>query len=84
MTRFFFHAHGGISVFDDVGLELPDIEAAQAAAIELSRQILNEEPEGPFWQDLNWRVEVTDGPGIDGQTFLVLRFSVARQNAVTH
>lgn len=84
MTRFFFHAHGGISVFDDVGLELPDIDAAQEAAIELSRQILNEGLEGPFWQDLNWRVEVTDSPGIGGQTFLVLRFSVARQNPAMH
>lgn len=79
MTRFFFHAHGGISVFDDVGLDLPDIDAAQKAAIELSRQILNEEPEGPFWQDLNWRVEVTDSPlGIGGQTFLIVQFSITR------
>ncbi|WP_284274537.1 DUF6894 family protein [Bradyrhizobium iriomotense] len=82
MTRFFFHAHGGISVFDDVGLELPDIEAAQAAAIELSRQILNEGPEGPFWQDSKWRVEVTDGPGICGHTFLVAQFSVTRKTNI--
>ncbi|MGY3396490.1 DUF6894 family protein [Bradyrhizobium sp. 1200_D9_N1_1] len=78
MTRFFFHAHGGISVFDDVGLDLPDIDAAQKAAIELIRQILNEEPDGPFWQDLNWRVEVTDSPGIGGQTFLIVQFLITR------
>ncbi|SFJ25446.1 hypothetical protein [Bradyrhizobium sp. Gha] len=79
MTRFFFHVHDGISVFDDVGLELPDIAAAQAAAIELSSQILNDGPEGPLWHDLNWRVEVTDSPGIGGQTFLVVNFSVTQR-----
>ena len=78
MTRFFFHVHNGISVFDDVGLELPDIEAAEAAAIELSGQILNDGPDGPLWQDNNWRVEVTDGPGILGQTFLIIQFSITR------
>ncbi|WP_409192606.1 DUF6894 family protein [Bradyrhizobium sp. RDM4] len=81
MTRFFFHVHAGISVLGDVGLELPDIDAAQAAAIELSRQILNEEPEGPMWQDNEWRVQVSDSPGIGGQTFLLLQFSVWRDNA---
>ncbi|MGY8664311.1 hypothetical protein Q3C01_18455 [Bradyrhizobium sp. UFLA05-109] len=78
MPRFFFHAHGGISVFDDIGLELPDVAAAQLVAIEVCRNILNEGPEGPFWEDLNWRIEVTDGPGICGQTFLVVQFSVTR------
>ncbi|WFU37457.1 hypothetical protein QA640_23545 [Bradyrhizobium sp. CB82] len=78
MTRYFFHVHNGISVFDDVGLELPDIEAAEAAAIELSGQILNDGPDGPLWQNNKWRVEVTDGPGILGQTFLVVQFSITR------
>ncbi|UPK33112.1 hypothetical protein IVB18_33505 [Bradyrhizobium sp. 186] len=82
MTRFFF-VHSCISVFDDVGLELPDIDAAQAAAIELSGRILNDEPEGPLWHDNKWRVEVTGSPGIGGQTFLVLPFSVTRHNAAT-
>ncbi|MDH2405077.1 hypothetical protein QCM77_34945 [Bradyrhizobium sp. SSUT18] len=69
MIRFFFHVHGGISVFGDVVLELPDIDAAQAAAIELSRQTFKEEPEGPMWQDNEWRGQVTDSPGIGGRTF---------------
>ena len=78
MTRFFFHVHNGVSVFDDVGLELPDIEAAEAAAIELSRQILNDEPGGPLWQSNTWRVEVSDAPGILGPTFLIIQFSITR------
>jgi hypothetical protein len=53
MTRFFFLVHDGISVFDDIGLELPDVAAAQAAAIELSGKIINDGPKGPLWQDFN-------------------------------
>lgn len=78
MTHFFFHVHNGISVFDEVGLELPDIEAAEAAAIELSGQILNDGPEGPLWQNNTWRVEVSDSPGILGRTFLIVQFSITR------
>lgn len=52
MTRFFLHVHDGISAFDDVGLELPDIAAAQAAAIELNSRILNEGAEGPCGRTL--------------------------------
>lgn len=78
MTRFFFHVHNGISVFDDVGLELPDVEAAEAAAIELSGEILNDGPDGPLWQNNTWRVEVSDSPGILGLTFLIVQFSITR------
>ncbi|WP_409191934.1 DUF6894 family protein [Bradyrhizobium sp. RDM4] len=78
MTRFFFHVHNGISVFDDVGLELPDIEAAEAAAIELFGEILNDGPSGPLWQNNSWRVEVSDGPGLLARTFLMVQFSITR------
>lgn len=74
MPRFFFHVHDGISVFDDIGLELPDVAAAQAAAIELSSKILKDGPGGPLWQNFDWRVEVTDSPREGGQTFLVVHF----------
>lgn len=80
MTRYFFHVHNGLSALDDVGLELPDITAAQAAAIELTRKILDE-PDGPLWQDLSWRVEVSDSPRDGGEAFLIIRISVARGSA---
>jgi hypothetical protein len=79
MPRFFFHVHDGISVFDDIGLELLDVAAAQAAAIELSSKILKDGPGGPLWQ--TWRVEVTDSPREGGQTLLVVHFSVTRHDA---
>ena len=81
MTRYFFHVHNGISVLDDVGLELPDIAAAQGAAIELTRKILDEGPGGPLWQDHSWRVEVSDSPRAGGEAFLIIRISVAGRNA---
>lgn len=80
MPRFFFHVHGGISVFDEIGLELPDVAAAQAAAIELSRKIIHDGPGGPLWQSLDWRVEVTDSPRLSGQIFLVIQFSITRHD----
>jgi len=79
MTRYFFHVHNGISILDDIGLELPDITAAQAAAIELTRKILDE-PDGPLWQDHSWRVEVSGSPRGGGEAFLMIRISVARRN----
>ena len=75
MTRFYFHIHNGISVFDDVGLELPDIEAARAVAIKLSGEILSDEPERPLWQDNNCWIEVTDSPRIGGYTFFILQIT---------
>ena len=36
MPRYFFHVHDGGSVPDDLGVNLPDIDAARSAAIELS------------------------------------------------
>jgi hypothetical protein len=77
MPRFFFHVHDGISVFDDIGLELPDVAAAQAAAIELSSKILKDGPGGPLWQNFDWRVEVTDSPGKAGRLSLSFTFSHA-------
>ncbi len=66
MTRFFFHIHNDISVFDDVGLELRTSRSAEAAAIELSGKILSDGADGLLWQNNTWRVEVSDTPGSSG------------------
>ncbi|GLS46258.1 DUF6894 family protein [Methylobacterium brachythecii] len=36
MTNFFFDVHDGISVRDDIGRQLPDIEAARREAIQIA------------------------------------------------
>ena len=60
------------------GWSFQTIEAAEAAAIELSGQILNDGPDGPLWQNNTWRVEVSDSPGILRLTFLIVQFSITR------
>lgn len=36
MPRFFFDVHDGINVIDDVGQDLPDLEAAKAEGIRIA------------------------------------------------
>lgn len=76
MPRYFFHVHGGGSVSDDVGLNLPDIDAARAAAIELSREILRSEHVGPLEDHPSWRIEVSKSPEPNSAPLFVLHFSL--------
>jgi hypothetical protein len=78
MPRYFFHVHDGGSVPDDLGLNLPDICAAQTAAIELSHEILRSEVVGPFQDYPSWRIEVSDSPEMSSLPLFVLHFSVTR------
>ncbi|BBB94986.1 hypothetical protein ABIF38_001340 [Bradyrhizobium japonicum] len=77
MPRYFFHIHGGHSVLDDVGLDLPDILAARTTAIELSGEILKHDVTEPFLRHLRWHVEISDSPEPGGQSLFVLQFSIA-------
>jgi hypothetical protein len=78
MPRYFFHVHDGDggSVPDDLGLNLPDIDAARSAAIDLSREILRSDVVGPFHNDTSWRIEVSDCPKMTGRPLFVLHFSI--------
>lgn len=76
MPRYYFHVHDGHSVLDDVGLDLPDIFAARAAAIELSREILKQDLMDPFLHRHSWHVEISDSPELGGQSLFALQFSI--------
>ena len=76
MARYFFHVSDGTLVLDDVGVELPDITSAQATALQLIAEILKDGMLGPLWNELCWRVEVTDSPELGGQRFFVVNFSI--------
>ena len=71
MPRYFFNVYDGYSSLDQDGTELPDIHTAQSEAIRLSGEILREEG-GRFWNNTEWRLEVTDA---SGTVLFVLRFS---------
>jgi hypothetical protein len=63
MPRFFFHVRKGTTLVRDLeGQELPDLEDAHQAALDVSRKIL---VDGLLADDdrLNWSMEVTDARG---------------------
>jgi hypothetical protein len=76
MARYFFHVSDGTVVLDEVGVELPDITSAQTTAVQLTAEILKDGMLGPLWNELRWRVEVTDSPKLGGQRFFVVNFSI--------
>jgi uncharacterized protein DUF6894 len=78
MPRYFFHVHDGGSVPDDLGLTLPDLDAARIAAIELSREILRSDVIEPFQDHTSWRIEVSNSPEIGSLPLFVLCFSVTQ------
>ena len=59
MPRFFFHfIHDGDRLFDDVGLELPDLGSAHKYAMLLIRQATSYFEDASAWRD--WVIEITD------------------------
>ena len=70
MPRFFFHVYDDMVVHDDEGIQLPDVEAARAAALSGARALICEEVmKGRLC--LDHRVEVEDEAG---ERVLVLPF----------
>jgi hypothetical protein len=62
MPRYYFHTEDGECFADADGLELPDLDAAKAAALKYLREMLWSPRE--FWRDGRFRVIVTDGEGL--------------------
>lgn len=62
MSRFYFHLLDGSPCIDEEGIELPDLGAAQAAAVKGARSILCEEVmHGRL--PLKERIKITDEAG---------------------
>jgi hypothetical protein len=59
MPRFFFHLHDDLTVPDEDGRELADLEAAKACGIEEARNVAADQVrDGKL--DLNHRIDVAD------------------------
>ena len=71
MARYYLHINNGGGYSEDVeGQELPDLDAARAAAIEGVRSMLSEEArQGQL--DLSGKIEIADG---EGNILLVVPF----------
>lgn len=71
MPRFFFHLHNAIEVHDELGRELPSLEAAQAEATRACRAIMAEDVRNEGLITLSHRIDILSE---DGLTKLVLPF----------
>ena len=63
MPRYFFHVHDGISILDEDGTELPDLDAARKEAVCMSGEMLRDHAER-FWNGEEWNLDVADEGGI--------------------
>jgi hypothetical protein len=79
MPRYFFHVSHHASDPDTEGTELPDIHAAQAAAVRLCGEMI-QEIDATFWKAPLWQLQVTD----QGHRLLfTLTFSAEEQAALS-
>jgi hypothetical protein len=69
-SRYFFHIHHADPELDEVGTELPDMDAARVAAVSLAHRLLLDDAE-QFWNTMDWSLEVKDETG---RTVFSLRF----------
>ena len=71
MPRFFFHLHNGVDIHDELGRELPSLDAARMEATEACRAIMAEDVRSEGQITLSHRIDIH---GEDGQSMLVLPF----------
>ena len=76
MQRYFFNVTDGKTTLDELGEQLPDLEAAKQNAFLMTVDLMRSIDHGPhFWLGEPWRLWVTDGPKGTGKTVLELKFS---------
>ena len=71
MPRFFFHLHNTVEVRDDVGRELPSLEAARAEGVTACRALMAEDVRKDGQITLSHRIDIH---GEDGDSQLMLPF----------
>jgi hypothetical protein len=63
MPRYFFDVADSAKVPDEVGTELPGLQAARIEAARLAGRLLADQPE-MFWSGEEWQVAVRDETGL--------------------
>ncbi|MBA2590422.1 MAG: hypothetical protein H0U98_17565 [Alphaproteobacteria bacterium] len=77
MARYFFHVSHHSSQPDSDGTEFADLQAAQAAAVRLCGEMI-QEIDGTFWKTPLWQLKVTDQ---DQRLLFTLTFSAEEHAA---
>lgn len=78
MPRYYFHVLNGKKLIDDLGVEVPDIDAAKAEVVKYAGTVLMSEQPTDMWNGIAWEMKVTDAPSPDeGRTYLTLKLTAA-------
>jgi hypothetical protein len=64
VARFYFHLHDDSDVPDEEGVELPDLQAARALALQLARVTFAETAKDEGRVVLHHRIDVEDENGV--------------------
>lgn len=70
MPRFYFHILNDRNVADDLGLDLPSVDAAKEEALSFAGAIMRDEKPLHVWLGQPWRMVVTDSPLLNVGTTL--------------
>ena len=79
MPRYYFHIEDHRTYVDQVGVELPDLQAARDEAIGAAGQILRDGAAKNLWGGKPWRMWVTESPFANEKPLFVLRFSAMNE-----
>lgn len=79
MPRYYFNVYDGVSSPDQDGTELADLAGAKIAALRLMGQLLNDDPDS-FWNNHQWRLDVTNDAGL---TLFTLMFAAVESAAIS-
>jgi len=79
MPRYYFHIEDHRTYVDQVGVELPDLQAARDEAIGAAGQILRDGAAKNLWGGKPWRMWVTQSPFANEKPLFVLRFSATEE-----
>jgi hypothetical protein len=74
--RFFFNLAGAVHDPDNLGEELPDLQAARIYAVVQASEVIRNRPE-LVWAGDEVRIEVTDGTGLILFTVMVVGVNAA-------
>ena len=71
MPHYYFHLHNDVDVLDEEGFDLPDVEAARAAAVKSARELMGAQIGDEGRLTLSDWIEVQDE---SGARILTIRF----------
>jgi hypothetical protein len=79
MPQYYFHIEDDRTEVDQIGMELPDLEAARAEAIGAAGELLRDGAAKSLWSGKPWRMWVTLSPFAAEKPLFVIRFSAEEQ-----